>query len=651
MAFFLRLHITIIIVLTLSAFSFAQNQSSSPFNDILNSLIDKEPNYETVEDSFLEFQNDSIKMNSLYNTAKVQNHFLLQGFALNALGVIQRDVSNYEAALNYHKKAEVIAKDIKNLELEVVSLNMLGVVYRRMDVVKPALDSHAKAFELASDSDIKNKILKHNIAVSHNSMGNIYLTLKQYDLALKQFNQSLIIETEENNKLGLAINYQNIGFAEEANGDIDKALDNYKRSLEYNELINSNLGRVICYNSIGQVYIKQGKYQDAKPLLEDALKKALQIKDQFYISSSYLNLGWLKMELGYIKSAEQDLNIGLQTANTYNLQTSIVQANTLLSNLYIKKGNYEKALNYYKAAVNLDNTISSERNVQYANDIILQFETDAKNREIAALANENELVKSKLEQNKKVFWYALLGLALFASIIIAYNRTQQLKNEKHILTLEQDMLQSQMNPHFIFNSLNSIKLYIINNEKENAVYYLNKFSKLIRKILVASTEKNISLENELETMALYMNIENIRFSNAITFDINVADDVDTSRIKLPSLILQPFLENSLWHGLSTKKDDKRITLDVTKQKNDYVIISITDNGVGRRESERIKNEKILKRKSVGIDITKARLANFSKNYFGDYNLEIKDLYNHKGLASGTKVTLKIPITQINLKTA
>src|SRR5690606_5214405 len=132
-----------------------------------------------------------------------------------------------------------------------------------------------------------------------------------------------------------------------------------------------------------------------------------------------------------------------------------------------------------------------------------------------------------------------------------------------------------MNPHFIFNSLNSIKLYIINNEKENAVYYLNKFSKFIRKILVASTEKENSLADELDTMKLYMNIENIRFSNEIHFEIHIEDSINTARIKVPSMILQPFLENALWHGLSSKEDDdKKITLNVYQTNEDFVTISI-----------------------------------------------------------------------------
>jgi sensor histidine kinase YesM len=199
-----------------------------------------------------------------------------------------------------------------------------------------------------------------------------------------------------------------------------------------------------------------------------------------------------------------------------------------------------------------------------------------------------------------------------------------------------------MNPHFIFNSLNSIKLYIINNEKENAVYYLNKFSKLIRKILIASKEKETSLQEELDTMQLYMNIENIRFDNQIEFKINVDEAINTEVTKVPSLILQPFLENSLWHGLSSKESDKKINLNVFKNSKDHITVEIVDNGIGRIASKKIRESKKLKRKSVGIDITKERLANFSKAFENSYTLNIDDLYEHDS-PSGTRVTLNIPV--------
>ena len=632
--------------------SYSQNAKQIVFDNTLQHVVKTKPQSRKVIDSlFSEFNKDSLKMKDLQLKSKSIKYLEGECYGWNSLGIIYRNISKYDKALNAHQKALELSELAGNIEQKVISLNMIGVVYRRMDFIKPALDYHKKALDIANNIEDRSDELKASIAVSQNSMGNIYLTLKQYDLAIKEFEKSLILEKEANNRLGLAINYQNLGYADEAKGLLDLALKNYKRSLDYNNQIGSEVGRVICYNSIGQVYIKQKKYKDAKVIIEEALKKAIKINDQFYISSSYINLGWTQLEMGLFESAEDNLKKGLSIAENYSLKTTIVDANNRLSELYNNVGEYKLAMSHYKDAIELEKTIFNERNMQYVSDIIIEYENEAKNKEIKALASENEIVKSKLERNQKLFWFTLFGLIVIAGLVLAFNRNQQLKQEKQILTLEQDMLRNQMNPHFIFNSLNSIKLYIINNEKENAVYYLNKFSKLIRKILIASTEKEMSLEDELDTMKLYMNIENIRFSNEIDFQVSVDRNVNTSNIRVPSLILQPFLENALWHGLSSKKDDKLITLDVTKPSEDHISIVITDNGVGRKESDRINASKILKRKSVGIAITKARLANFSKGFTADYKIDIQDLYDREGNATGTKVIVNIPIRSNVLKIA
>ncbi len=235
-----------------------------------------------------------------------------------------------------------------------------------------------------------------------------------------------------------------------------------------------------------------------------------------------------------------------------------------------------------------------------------------------------KLANLKLRKNRTTMLVVGIFLLLLTGIFYILYRQNQLKNEKKLLTLEQSMLRSQMNPHFLFNSLNSIKLYIINNDKKNAVHYLNKFSKLVRKILEASSQKEITLAEELETVELYMNIEDIRFSYEIDFKIRVDQDIDVHQVKIPSLILQPFLENALWHGLSSKEGVKKIDLHARKEEQGFIKISITDNGVGREAAEIIKEGRVLKRKSVGIDITKERLANFSKDFQNSFEVEIED---------------------------
>ena len=631
--------------------SISQNEIDSKFkSEINNFLIDKTPIYKVLDSTFSNVKNDTLKMQFLLIKSRETNYLEGQSYSLNMLGENYRNLSIYDKAIETHQEALNIAKEAKNIDLQVVSLNMLGVVYRRLDVIRTALDYHKEALDLAETVKPITLELKHSIAISQNSMGNIYLALKQYDLALELFYKSLEIEKELDNKLGLAINYHNIGYAQEAKGNIDVALLNYETSLKYNNEINSDIGRVICYNSIGKLDILKGNYKEALPVIENALERAKITNDQYYISLSYANLGLINLKLNNFNDAENNLNEALNIAKKFNLKSQESEAYKYLSQLNEQLANYKTALQFYQLYVDLDKTITNEKNFQYVSDLILKYESEKKNNQIKALASENEIVKLKLIQNRKILLLSLLGGILIVGFFVILQRQHRLKNEKKIVTLEQEMLRNQMNPHFIFNSLNSIKLYIINNEKENAVYYLNKFSKLIRKILIASTEKEISLQDELDTMDLYMNIENMRFSNEINYKTSIETDVNPSIIKVPSLILQPFLENALWHGLSSKTGEKNIYLDVNQKNPGYITITITDNGVGRSVSEKIKEQKKLKRKSVGIDITKARLENFSKDFINDYKIEIIDLFENEN-PSGTKVIVNIPIKTFVLKTA
>ena len=214
--------------------------------------------------------------------------------------------------------------------------------------------------------------------------------------------------------------------------------------------------------------------------------------------------------------------------------------------------------------------------------------------------------------------------------------------EKQINELKLTSLLSQMNPHFIFNALNSIKLYIINNEAKTAAHYLNKFSKLIRRILEASTTKETTLQEELETMDLYMTLENIRFNNEIDFNIKVDEALNLNALKVPPLVLQPFLENAIWHGLSSKKEDKKIMLTICKKNTNYLKIVIKDNGIGRKASAKIKSDKSINRTSLGIRLSEERLNNFVKNLNHNYSIVYKDLTNNEK-ATGTTVILKIPL--------
>ena len=281
--------------------------------------------------------------------------------------------------------------------------------------------------------------------------------------------------------------------------------------------------------------------------------------------------------------------------------------------------------------------------MRYINDVLVRYQTEKKNNQIAELEKKSQLAELQLRRNQTSLLVGLIIIILSVSMFFTYYRQYLTKNEKKVLRLEQNMLRSQMNPHFLFNSLNSIKLYIINNDQKNAVHYLNKFSKLVRKILEGSSVKEIALNEELETAELYLNIENIRFNNEIDYTITVEKEIDAERVKIPSLVLQPFLENAIWHGLSgIESGEKKLWITVSKHDLNFLFVKIRDNGVGREAAQKAKEKRVLKRKSVGIEITRERLANFAKDYENTFAITILDLFDAHGKPSGTEIILKIP---------
>lgn len=226
---------------------------------------------------------------------------------------------------------------------------------------------------------------------------------------------------------------------------------------------------------------------------------------------------------------------------------------------------------------------------------------------------------------------------------IEVERINSLKSEyqKERSELKMVALRSQINPHFIFNSLNSIKHLIVENDRETAVYFMNKFAKLMRTVLSSTMQKEITLEEELQTMELYVNLENVRFNNQIAYSVSISDGLKISRIKVPSLLLQPFLENSIWHGLASKAGDKKLTLTITGGTT-HVNIFIEDNGIGRLIAGQIQARRTNIGPGVGISISEERLAYFGQQFQHRGTIEYKDLLDKKGQNIGTQVHVRIP---------
>lgn len=255
----------------------------------------------------------------------------------------------------------------------------------------------------------------------------------------------------------------------------------------------------------------------------------------------------------------------------------------------------------------------------------------------------------------QTWWFRIAGFLLLFGIgysiyryrIFQIRKEERLKSEfeKQLTNVEMNALRAQMNPHFLFNCLNSIDSYIIRNETKKASEYLNKFARLVRLILQNSRSNYVNLKDELESLDLYMSMESLRFRHKFGYEIKVQEGLEIENIDIPPMLIQPFIENAIWHGLMHIADSHKgkVALMIENQ-NGTLNCVIEDNGIGREKSAEIKRKKNKKgRKSMGMRITQDRIAMINKLYGSDTSVKIIDLKDDQGNAKGTRVELNIPV--------
>jgi len=256
------------------------------------------------------------------------------------------------------------------------------------------------------------------------------------------------------------------------------------------------------------------------------------------------------------------------------------------------------------------------------------------------------------------WWFRIIALLFLIDLIYSLVRwrirkkfqlqLERTEKEKQIAELKQktvememQALRAQMNPHFIFNSLNSINRFILQNNRTQASEYLTKFSKLVRLILQNSQASLIPLESELQALELYLDLEALRFDHRFGYKISVPKDLDIEVLKVPPLIIQPYTENAIWHGLMHKEDKGQLDIEVTEV-GEHLYFKIADNGVGRKQSAAMASKSATKHKSMGLKITQDRIAMLQK-VNGESPVKIIDLENADGTAAGTEVIIKMPL--------
>ncbi len=346
------------------------------------------------------------------------------------------------------------------------------------------------------------------------------------------------------------------------------------------------------------------------------------------------------------------------------LQKSIVEADSdddliiqkdatrKLSEVYEYKGEFNKALETYQDYVAVVDTLYIRKEQEISRAARLNREIAAKQSRISGLEQERELSQSKYdlaitgqqlqeESNKRKNWviYSLLfGMVLMGlAAFFFYRSNQQQKLANNLLALKS--LRSQMNPHFIFNALNSVNSFIAKSDERSANRYLSDFSTLMRAVLENSEEDFIPLSKELELIRLYVKLEHSRFPDKFDYSIDVDDTIDIESYQIPPMLLQPYIENAIWHGLRYKEDKGYLKIQLENIGKNTIRISVEDDGIGRKKSAELKTQNQKKQKSKGMGNISKRIAILNEMYKDKVDVHITDLSSD---GHGTRVlfTLK-----------
>jgi sensor histidine kinase YesM len=258
----------------------------------------------------------------------------------------------------------------------------------------------------------------------------------------------------------------------------------------------------------------------------------------------------------------------------------------------------------------------------------------------------------------KTWWFRItlsaavlvLGFILFRLRIESIRRkeAEKLTREIQLANNELKALRAQMNPHFIFNSLSSIQSFIMTKDEESALRYLNKFAKLMRMILSNSEKPSVTIHEEIDSLKLYLELEALRWDNKFDYTVDIDPKVETDFHKIPSMLIQPYVENAIIHGVIPRENPERAggkgKIEITISQSDtYIICTILDNGIGRKKSQSLRASRPA-HESMGMKITGERLEVLNRIHHSDLSVQITDLEDENKNALGTKVEIYIPIT-------
>ncbi len=555
--------------------------------------------------------------------------------AYNNLGLVNRMQGNYDYAIDCFKNSNRIFEELNDQKSIAMNLNNLGTVYFNMGYYTTATDYFLKALK------IKEKLGdRKSLASSYLNMGALFYQKGDLDQATLQFQKSFGIYKDLNDHAGMANSLINLGDVQIGKSRYDSAGIYLSTALsEVTASGNRELeARTRLYMGISS--LRQKQYPAALQSLHDALSIAEELQDRETAAQAMKNLGIAFRESARPDSAVYYLEWAVSHAGEIGANDLLQECYIELSDTYSGRQDYKNALVYHQKYAFIRDSLF-KNNIRYQVLAESKFALEKKDNQIALLAKDKALQAAVIDRQNTARNYLLAGFALFVLLAVVlflnYNQKRRIRFERQVSQVEMTALRAQMNPHFIFNSLNSINKYIQLKDSEQASEYLIKFSRLMRLILENSRFQEVPLEKDLKALDLYIQLEASRLNNNVSYEIIIDPQLDPEITLVPPLILQPIVENAIWHGLQHKKEQGRIRIEIRKE-GEMINCIVEDNGIGRFKAQEMKTRTPThKGESLGMKITDARISILNKLKKSSASIHLADL------AEGVRVEVKLPL--------
>lgn len=512
------------------------------------------------------------------------NDSLVLGMSYTNLGVMYQSKNEYDAALSYHLRAIPYFEALQDSSrLGNCHVNM-GTLYARLGEFEDAIFYFKKAIPFFGANE-------RFILLSQMNLAAVYTNQKKHKKGLRELLKAEALAEKNNLKVYLSIIYGNLNSVNTELGDYTSALTYGFKSLQLKKEL--HLDNTLTLNNIGYAYLKKGDYQDAITYFDQALPIAT----------------------GKLKS--------------YILNN--------LKNAYLGLRNHKKAMAYFEKYDILKDSLHALEQTEKVAAITQKYESEKKQQQINSLHVENNLQGSKIKQQNRLLWsFTIIGLLIFGLTFLGFRNYKARQNLKRI-GIQQKLLQTQLNPHFLFHSLNGIQNYIFQNKKEESAHYLHSFSKLMRVILESSDQDFITVEEDSEAIRSYLNLQQLNFNQKFRYEVIIDETIETQYQLIPPMFTQPFVENAILHGLKNMENG-HVKIAYTKNNNDLKIL-ISDNGKGIKKQSTNVNKFY---RSMSTEILKQRIDTFktTKKYSISYTINSSE--------SGTEVVLYFPTRLKNI---